>query len=48
MRFLVDKGASTDVAGSVVDTPTLPPLLGQSFVPNLRDVTMSEDRMELR
>jgi len=32
----------------VVDTPTLPPLLGQSFLSNLRDVTIREERMELR
>jgi hypothetical protein len=37
----------TDVAGSVVDL-ALPSLLDQSFRSNLRDVTIGEDRRELR
>ncbi|HZF41900.1 MAG TPA: TIGR02281 family clan AA aspartic protease [Sphingomonadaceae bacterium] len=47
-RMTVGPITATDVAGSVVDTPTLPPLLGQSFLSNLRDVTIRENRMELR
>jgi len=39
---------ATDVRGAVVDVPILPPLLGQSFLSKLHDVTIRDDRMELR
>ena len=47
-RMTVGSITATDVRGAVVDVPTLPPLLGQSFLSQLHDVTIRNDRMELR
>lgn len=47
-RMTVGSITATDVPGAVVDIPILPPLLGQSFLSELRGVTIRDDRMELR
>lgn len=47
-RMTVGSITATDVRGAVVDIPILPPLLGQSFLSKLRDVTIRGDRLELR
>lgn len=47
-RLSVGPIVADGIAGAVVDVPSLEPLLGQSFLSQLTDVTIRGDRMELR
>jgi aspartyl protease family protein len=47
-RIEVNGIVATDVAGVIIDSPGMPPLLGQSFLGRLDQVSISNDRMVMR